>query len=224
MGKIKSLDFYNQIKTDEYHRYKSWEHCYQFFSMNRKSSISISNFSIQLFTYLASWGMLRGSSFLLQKDYLFHNEVVEEILKDKYDCLLNLDLNQVNDNHVALILELKDRIRSIYYNKTSVINGKLNSNTYPSDVLVSKILLGTLGCLPAFDRYFISGLKTEELSYQSITKKSILALKDHYVKYKNEYDSLKRIIASNSMIEYPIMKLIDMHFWQTGYEKELKQL
>lgn len=37
--------------------------------------------SLQLAYYLASWGMLRGSSFLLWKDYKIHIPMVKEMLK-----------------------------------------------------------------------------------------------------------------------------------------------
>ena len=33
---IKVLDFYNKLQTDKNDRYKSWEHCYHFFTKNRK--------------------------------------------------------------------------------------------------------------------------------------------------------------------------------------------
>ena len=46
--------------------------------------------SLHLAFYLASWGMCRGSSFLLQKDYKVLVPVVEEVLKSEYDCLFGV--------------------------------------------------------------------------------------------------------------------------------------
>lgn len=71
--------FYNQLKADRNGRYRSWEHCYKCFHDARNNSDPDYDYmSLQLAFYLASWGMYRGSSFLLQKDYKVHIPVVEE--------------------------------------------------------------------------------------------------------------------------------------------------
>jgi hypothetical protein len=51
------------ITTDEFHRYKSWDNCFQAFSVSKQLEIQV----LELAFYLASWGMYRGSSGLLQK-------------------------------------------------------------------------------------------------------------------------------------------------------------
>ncbi|MFH1661746.1 MAG: hypothetical protein ABIA02_01460, partial [Candidatus Falkowbacteria bacterium] len=62
-------DFFKEIEGDDNHRYKSWEHCYNYFSLEDKE-INKDIACLHLAFYLASWGMYRGSTFLLQKDYL----------------------------------------------------------------------------------------------------------------------------------------------------------
>ena len=70
LSKIRA--YYEEIEKDPNHRFKSWEHCYKYFKENRySSSKDIDVFVLHLFTYLSSWGMLRGSLFSLQKDYNF---------------------------------------------------------------------------------------------------------------------------------------------------------
>ena len=79
-----STEFYNDLKVDENGRYRSWEHCYSHFIKARGSQeIDYDYLSLQLAFYLASWGMYRGSSFLLQKDYKVHIPVVKELLNEK---------------------------------------------------------------------------------------------------------------------------------------------
>lgn len=53
---------------------------------------------MQLTFYLASWGMYRGSSFLLQKDYKVHVPVVEELLKAHYNGLFGLECIKLRKN------------------------------------------------------------------------------------------------------------------------------
>ena len=86
-----STEFYNDLKADENGRYRSWEHCYSHFIKARESKeVDYDYLSLQLAFYLASWGMYRGSSFLLQKDYKVHIPVVKELLNEKYDVLAGM--------------------------------------------------------------------------------------------------------------------------------------
>ena len=87
-----STEFYNDLKADENGRYRSWEHCYSHFIKARESKeVDYDYLSLQLAFYLASWGMYRGSSFLLQKDYKVHIPVVKELLGEKYDALAGIE-------------------------------------------------------------------------------------------------------------------------------------
>lgn len=83
--------FYDDARANENGRSRSWEHCYRVFRDARTDpSPDYDYLSLHLAFYLASWGMYRGSSFLLQKDYKVLSPIVEEILKPEYDCLLGL--------------------------------------------------------------------------------------------------------------------------------------
>lgn len=65
-----ATSYYNDLKKDENGRYRSWEHCYSnFMNARGKQEVDYDYLSLQLAFYLASWGMYRESSFLLQKDY-----------------------------------------------------------------------------------------------------------------------------------------------------------
>ena len=48
------MEFYDKIIDDKNHRFKSWEHCYNYFN---KNSIEIDLACLHLSFYLASWGM-----------------------------------------------------------------------------------------------------------------------------------------------------------------------
>ena len=62
--------FYDDARANENGRSRSWEHCYRVFRDARTDpSPDYDHLSLHLAFYLASWGMYRGSSFLLQKDY-----------------------------------------------------------------------------------------------------------------------------------------------------------
>jgi len=213
------INGFTVLTNDPNHRYKSWEHCYTYFKNNRKSTNKdINVFSLNLFAYLSSWGMLRGSSFLLQKDYKFHNEIVEIILESKYDSLQDLDLAAITKNDIDLIFELKDRISSSFYDRTYLVNGETNSNNPGTDTLISKILLGTLCCSPAYDRFFRDGLKQKGIPNMNFTRKAFLSQQAYYIKHLNDFKSTQAVINKAAGIAYPSMKIFDMYMWQLGFE------
>lgn len=215
------LKFYNKLKEDENGRYKSWEYCYKNFNdVHKLDNINedlMDYLSLQLSFYLASWGMYRGSSFLLQKDYKIHIPVIKLLFNHKYDSLWSININAYKnvDNQYKLI-ELVNEIKTIY-NEARLSVKDIIPKSEVSDTLVTKVLLGTLGCVPAYDRYFISGVRNEKVSSGCFNIKSILGLVNFYDKYYPEFEKARAQMVVGNM-KYPQMKMIDSCFWQIGYD------
>ncbi|GAF93552.1 unnamed protein product, partial [marine sediment metagenome] len=147
------LLFHQQLLDDPNHRYRSWEHCYSHFQKHQSfsSEEDIDLATLHLAFYLASWGMYRGSSGLLQKDYRVHTPVVRELLDDRYTSLWQLDFDSLGARglEMGLIFQLVKRLARIY----------AQVNVSPTDTLMTKILLGTFCCVPAYDTFFTAGVK-----------------------------------------------------------------
>ena len=111
-----SMSYYNNLKKDPNGRYRSWEHCYSnFYHAREKDNADVDYLSLQLAFYLASWGMYRGSSFLLQKDYRIHIPVIEELLDKKYDLLMGINCSELkNKVNQKKLIEL-NAFMSEYY-------------------------------------------------------------------------------------------------------------
>ncbi|MFI3141023.1 MAG: hypothetical protein R3Y27_01785 [Clostridia bacterium] len=213
--------FYNQLQYDSNGRYKSWEHCYlEFYQARNKTDVNIDILSLHLAFYLASWGMYRGSSFLLQKDYKVHKPVVEEILKEKYDALFGIECHMYNEEKNQILLKDLSLFLQEYYD---VIRRDIKGNSLQSklsDVLITKVLMGTLGCVPAYDRYFIAGIKSEKVASGNYNVNSIMKLVDFYELNKGLLELTREQMIVGDIL-YPQMKLIDMGFWQIGYEMDI---
>ena len=210
--------YLNEITTDEFHRYKSWENCYQAFKVSTQSEI----LTLELAFYLASWGMYRGSSGLLQKNHLIHRGVVDILFFEQNRKLKCNQSYEVTRNNIKEILDLKAKLAD-HYSKISFKKGADNSKPIsPTDTLLSKILLGTLGCIPAYDRYFIVGLKEMNMKQTLFNDASINELFDFIDRNKIKLENAQKLILSKEKKYYPIMKILDMYFWQIGYDKEIK--
>lgn len=217
----RGLKFYQELKNDQNGRYRSWEYCYKVFYDAHNTRIVdesyIDYLCLHLSFYLASWGMYRGSSFLLQKDYKVHKTVIQELLKDKYNSLWGININEYsNVENQKILFELVKNIKEIYSNIRSSVKEKVPKNVL-SDTLVTKVLMGTMGCVPAYDRYFISGIRNNKITSGNFNINSILGLVDFYNKYYEKLEKA-RLQMNVEGIEYPQMKMLDMCFWQEGFD------
>lgn len=222
---IKSVtSFYSELQKDENGRYHSWEHCYTCFCDARKMEKPDYDYlSLMLAFYLASWGMYRGSSFLLQKDYKVHIPVVEEIMKTKYDCLVGIKCTEFGNTEVQDLVfkDLHNFMKEHYKEvRASVVDKEPKQEI--SDVLITKILMGTLACVPAYDRYFVAGIKKEQVSTGNYNKDSIIKLVDFYEKNYKELETVRKGLRVGKR-EYPQMKMIDMGFWQIGFDLDMNK-
>lgn len=212
--------FYNELRADSNGRYRSWEHCYKCFHDARNNSApDLDYLSLQLAFYLASWGMYRGSSFLLQKDYKVHVPVVEELLKVHYNGLFGLECIELRKNDVQKKLTELNWFMTAYYNKIRKSVKETEVKNKLSATLITKILMGSLGCVPAYDRYFIDGVKGQKVTTGIYNIKSILKLVDFYdTNHVRLEETRKRLKVYD--LPYPQMKLLDMGFWQIGFERD----
>lgn len=212
--------FYEDARANENGRSRSWEHCYRVFRDARSDpSPDYDYLSLHLAFYLSSWEMYRGSSFLLQKDYKVHTPIVEEILKPEYNCLFGLACADLRERDVQKRLknvsdDIAKHFRPI---RDEVAGRKVASNVSP--VLITKILMGTLGCVPAYDRFFEEGARHLGLEKKSYNEDSLLELADIYEEHNDRLEEARRGMRTDDLI-YPQMKLLDMGFWQVGFERD----
>lgn len=212
--------FYDDARADENGRSRSWEHCYRVFRDARTDpSPDYDYLSLHLAFYLASWGMYRGSCFILQKDYKVHTPIVEKILKPEYDCLFGLACADLRETEVLMTLKtVYDNIA----NHFGPIRDQVAGRAVPSPVspvLITKILMGTLGCVPAYDRFFQDGVATYKVTTQEYSLDSVLTLAKFYEENNDRLEEARRGMRTEDLV-YPQMKLLDMGFWQVGFERD----
>jgi hypothetical protein len=202
--------YFGRISAQPNHRYRSWEHCFRFFRAGPTeigSNLDVA--ALQLGFYLASWGMYRGSSFLLQRDYSVHKATVQALCSNSFAALWEheIETNASNEQHADLILQAARAVRGSYQPFGNA-----------SDTLVSKVLLGTVGCLPACDRFFIDGFKRSGNKYSYLNARFVRRMIAFCIQRRCELQEERLRIASASGVDYPLMKLADMYFWQVGFE------
>ncbi len=227
-----------EMTANPHSRYYSWEYCYKkFYDAKEKlkkggilTPYDYLELAHYLAFYLASWGMYRGSSFLLNYDYRVHKKVVKQILDKKYSNLFAYywdDSNSDFEDNLKLLFDEKDgliiKIKNMYDSFRTEAKPK-KVDTEISDTLITKVLLGTMGCIPAYDEFLKNAIKKGQSIYkckgfvQKFGEKSFRALIKFY-KDNKEVLEAKRLTLNlkvDPSLVYPQMKFLDMGLWQMG--------
>jgi hypothetical protein len=132
-------------------RYASFDYCFNHFQphleegriddLRNGEALQLS--CLHLGFYLASWGMLRGKAELLQRSVRAYAPAVEALVAAPA-LLWTLDVDGYDDTAIKELMTFANQLRPTLHDRAS-------------DVLVTKVLLGTMGCVPACDRYFNKG-------------------------------------------------------------------
>ena len=111
-----------------------------------------------------------------------------------------------DDKHFFIIDTVAAEVVKKIYNK------KKGSIT---DTLATKILLGTLACLPAYDVYFTKAINKYKSGAGTLNMRSIEALVKFYDDNKESLNNLL-VEFEKDGVKYPQMKLLDMGFFEYG--------
>lgn len=197
---------------------------------------------LYLMNYLASWGMYRGSSFVLQYDSNIYKDIIDIIFDKDYNVLWDLkyeDLKQNTSDVIGKVCKVFNAIEKKldekriftmvekvdWFNQYEKNNN--TSNTKVSRTLVSKILLGTICCMPALDTNFNTIVEHSSCKisnyipflFEMILEKGNLSDYDDNPCGYNVFEKL-----SEADSEFPLMKIVDMAFFTIGDEKKFKEL
>lgn len=207
-------------QSDIQHRCYSFDFCYFHFRSSKESgNIDIEKSCQILWSYLASWGMLRGSSFLLQKNPAYLKDLVEWIYQQELSSW-ELDVPHYKDN--------SDYILTLYKQaKAHLLKGKKHQDV----TLVTKVLLGVFAIIPAYDSFFkktFSEIAGNNCGFSVINKESLKIIHQFYMENKLEIEQLSKSInvldfnGQPTKYHYSKAKIIDMYGFQVGYMKSKK--
>ena len=200
------------------HRYASFDYCYNYFLETKDLTKDIEKSCLVLGFYLASWGMFRGSSFLLEKSVKHFEDTIKYIAEIR-KSVCKIDVNNYSKNNISKIIEIYSKIKSILINED---NAHLT--------LVTKILLGVFGFVPAFDNYFCDTFrdidKDEKYGFRVLNEDSLNFIKRFYEANKDSIDKLSEQTftidfknGGKTSINYTKAKIIDMYGFTIGLEK-----
>lgn len=208
------------------HRYASFDYCFGYFqSFENKKDIEIDKnlemSCLHLGFYLASWGMLRASSILLQKSLPFYKDIIKIIAKDCEE-IWEIDVhNYMENNNIDKLIKLYDKLVDCI------------PDNHRTLVIVTKIMMGVFGCCPAFDNNFAFTFRTyygDVSKFYSFDKKALQTIYNFYFSNHRLIDNLRnncKVInfktGKDTKLLYSRAKVIDMIGFQLGLEHFKKE-
>ena len=190
-------------------RYTSFDYCFNHFQQHRSAvkswadPVGMEVSCLQLGFYLASWGMLRGSAELLRRSAR-HLVPLVTTIADAPEEVWELDLDRYDADGIDLVYstaaDLRHALRPLQ----------------ASDILVTKVMLGVFGCVPAFDTYFKKGFGVSTFS-----KGSLRLVGEFYRAHAEKIDGLRQPTLDFTTGQpttrlYTRAKVVDMTFFIKG--------
>jgi hypothetical protein len=197
-------------------RFASFDYCYNYFRTTTDLTEDIEKSCLVLGFYLASWGMFRGSSFVLQHS-LKHFQPTIEYINTLNKNVWEIDVDIYTEKNIDLIINIYHEIKTV-----------LIPNSNSDLTLITKTMLGVFGFIPAFDNYFCNTfrlLSDGQCGFRRVNKKSLEFIHNFYQANDSVIDSLSEstfttdfISGDKTNLKYPKAKIIDMYGFSAKYK------
>ena len=208
--------YHNSLRPDN--RYASYDYCYNYFYSKPDLTTDLEKSCAMLGFFLASWGMFRGKS-LLQKSIKHYQSTILYLASVREE-VLQIDVDEYDSTDAIL--------RSIYEDIKDLMlaSGKRDLT------VITKILLGVFGVVPAFDSLFCKTFKLmfPYCSFSKVNYDSLMCIREFYNNNKTEIDMLTEELCTidfmtgkKTDIHYTKAKIIDMYGWQKAFVNEETQ-
>ncbi len=213
--KIKSSIAVFEETHDRLSRDASFDYCFNYFqNFTDKKQLVKSNVQLSclhLHSYLASWGMLRNS-FLMKKSIKFFEPLIEYFASDECD-VWGIDVNAYDEENIGKLIACYRKIKNIL----------LRDEEKPRKMvtLVTKIMLGVFGNVPALDSYF-----RKASGWSTFNKRSLVEIGEFYNSksypelISNEAAKIRTFdyeSGNHSDRSYTRAKIIDTLFFMEGF-------
>jgi hypothetical protein len=178
--------------------------------------------ALWLTSFLSHWGMYRASSNLPETNISFMTDLVQVLLDRRSGILkpfFHIEFDELR------FLDEK-QLDSVLKNFREWLDG---NGVTPTATLISKIILGLTQTLPAYDRFFCSGLAAAakgtagNSAIRRFDGKGIRLLST-WASEQKWPDLKSRLCGSDASIKLPMARMVDIVFFQAGSEIERLKL
>lgn len=196
----------------------SWNYCYGWFNHDRSAPYDLRRDCLELGYYLANWGMFRGSGVLMTTNLAAWRPTID-VITAHHEAMRRVDLAGADDEWFDL--------ERVYRELGRAIPGT------PTATLVTKVMLGVWGCVPAMDTYALAGIRRHrERDGQRGIGTFNRRLYDYLSEVRSDHRDLIDRLRDSALSTFdnstwktqiPAGKVLDMYFFQLGRAELTKQ-
>ena len=193
-------------------RYASFDYCFNYFrsfrERDRTADITapqnLQMSCLQLGFYMASWGMLRGSSTLLRRSARHYEPVIDVIAAAPAE-VWDLDADRYSSGTWPVIRQLDQQIRRAFGHDNEV-----------TSALATKVMLGVFGNIPAFDTRFRRGFRAATFGPKAFSRLGEFYQEHAGIIERHRISTLDFRTGHPTRRRYSRAKVIDMIFFIEG--------
>ncbi len=219
--------YFEHVTRDPCGDWMSWWHCHKAFCLfmdarvsgGSANAITLDAMALNLAFYLASW----GCSFLTRKDYTVHAGAIVILLG--YRDLKRLPVAGLRDEEIRnRVIKLGDALKEYYDGVAADVSSRSAADGKPktfhaSDTLVTKVMLGTLACCPAYDRYFMVCERELGVKKRGFGGRSLADLGEICDQNADALAGFRESLGGTAGHRCPDMKALDLLLWYIGWRR-----
>ena len=201
--------YMSDYSSSPYSRYRSYDYCHEVFVKNRGNAANpatVDYLALNLYMFLASWGMVARGRLMMTRNYKFLVDAVKIVCDEKYDWLVDVDVYASTFNcskYIDDLMALKQQLGSVLFQGTGY--------KY-TDTLLTKILLATLGCVPAYDTNVKKAMRQIGI-VASFSRGGLESLLNFAKSHQSAITAEMAKYHRTTLVPYSVMKYIDMALW-----------
>jgi hypothetical protein len=203
-------------------RSASFDMCYGYFQTHKGKELKadIEKACLVLWSYLASYGMLRGSNkVVLDKNPFYLEELIGYIADND---LSDIDVSDYDDGNklkriISAYEDISNKLGFGYQDEMGI-----DQAFVPSIAFITKVMLGVYSCVPAFDTFFCEFLKNDVSARCVFCEATLRSVKQFFV--GNGINPIDQLVTyaydntKNKSFKFNFARQVDMYGFEKGKE------
>lgn len=203
--------FMDRCLKDKFARAYAYDHCHKAFEnyIGKGETLdeqTVDFLALHLYSFLASWGMVKGSCLLMKTHYQYLYKAVKVVCDKEYADLKDIDI-------LSSDFDKKD-----YIEKVMKLKGELDKTIFAGtnykykDTLLGKIMLVTLDCALGYDTNVKKNVRKLG-GVGALSERGLTDILEFAQAHQKEIQEAQKLYKTKKNVDYSPMKLIDGALW-----------
>ncbi|WP_156907423.1 hypothetical protein [Thalassobaculum salexigens] len=225
------IEYQNGVTDGDAGGFAEWHSFREFYQKWMRSETDRSRYpddyaNLRLAVYLAAFGMYRGSGFLRRGTHAIHQRAWSVLDRESLAELQDCDF-QTAFNKAGQISDLVGKLTTAYEPLKSRSRSAVKEGIKPAadqcdgsplspeqdalKTLTTKVVLGTVVCLPAYDAYACFAVRKLGIGPPKTDVSGLERLFGFALEHQREFEAAAKEVGNP-----PLIRVLDMYLWRIG--------